>query len=110
MDLQLRIAPARVLAHLAAAKAVLRAADLLRRAAAPRPSPPPAPSSLRVCGGSSSSVRPEHLVGEPVRERDVIERDLDVAQPWSAVLRRCCTSRWCWCSSAIASIRVRYFS
>ncbi len=57
MDLQLRITPEGVLAHLTAAKAILRTADLLRRTVR-FDHVHDEPRSRRVCGGSSSSVRP----------------------------------------------------
>ena len=47
---------------------------------------------------------------EPVRDRDVLERHLDVLDALARRARRVFTSRWCWCRSAIVRISVRYFS
>ena len=65
--------------------------------------------SRRVCGGSSSSERPEHLVGEAVGDGDVVARHLDVLDRAGRCASTVLIGRWYWCSSAIARISVRYF-
>ena len=48
----------------------------------------------------------EHLGRQPVGDRDVVRRRLDVLErPVAPVF----TGRWCWCSSAMVRISVRYF-
>jgi hypothetical protein len=51
----------------------------------------------------------EHLVRQPVRDRDVANVTSMYSTAWPA---RCAvfTGRWCWCSSAIVRISVRYFT
>ena len=58
MPLDLRVSPARVLAHVAAREAELVALDLLLFALRAAPFDRPAAASCRVCGGNSSRDRP----------------------------------------------------
>jgi len=45
-------------------------------------------NSRRVCGGNSSSVRAQDFMREAVGERNVIERDFDIAQRRAPALLR----------------------
>ena len=84
VDLQLRIAPARVLAHRAATKAVLRATYLLRCALLLHHGHDQA-QQLAGLRRQLIECAPENFMGELVCEGDVGEGDLDVAQLLLAV-------------------------
>ena len=85
----------RVLAHVAAAKTkILAPADHLFD------QPQQAPRLRRQLVERAA----QQLVHQAVGVGDVLARGLDVGEPCAVF-----TGRWCWCSSAIARISVRYF-
>ena len=71
VDLELGVAPAGVLPHLAPGEAKGRCVDLLGLALGARPSRRRSSRKRRVCGGSSSSVLPRASDGQPVGHGDV---------------------------------------
>ena len=78
VHLHLEVGPARVFAHVAAAKAVIGAGDAPAPRTARRPSRVTSSSSRRVCGESSSSERPSASCARLVGDLDIVERHLHV--------------------------------
>ncbi len=66
-------------------------------------------SSLRVTGGSSSKLRPSTSLARTWAASMSSRVTSMYSMAWSPAWAWR-TGRWCWCSSAIASMRVRYFS
>ncbi len=108
VHLELGVAKAQALAHVAAREAVLGPRQLLRAAVVGHES---VEGHEQTPGLRRQLVqRPaQHLVRQAVGHGDVVQRHVHVGHQHA----RCstlCTGRWYWCSSAMVRISVRYLT